>query len=114
MANTRKYVIIGTEEVENIDFNEVLETSVKTLRISEDGKYTFVKFEGLDKLGNTAITPSFLDGKTQYSHSGIREILTDTNGIWCIDESEEATWREVARTYFKQVKWSKYNPFNWF
>ena len=57
----RKYVIIETSEVENIDFNQVLEDSPKTLRLSEDGEYTFVKFKG--------DTPNFLDGKTQYTHA---------------------------------------------
>ena len=51
-----KYVIIGTDEVENVDFSQVMQDSVRSLRLSEDGEYTFVKFKG--------DTPSFLDGKT--------------------------------------------------
>ena len=33
----RKYVIIPTSKVEDIDFNQVREKDVKSLRLSEDG-----------------------------------------------------------------------------
>ena len=62
-----KYVIINKNEVNSIDFSKILETSVNTLRYSLDGSKTFVKFEGN--------TPSFLDGKTQYTHLEILTIL---------------------------------------
>lgn len=63
----RKYVIINADEVSSVDFSQVEETSENTLRYSLDNSQTFVKFEG--------DTPSFLDGKTQYSHSEILAIL---------------------------------------
>ena len=74
---SKKYVIIGASDVSSIDFSQVMETSASTLRYSVDGSQTFVKFEGA--------TPSFLDGKTQYSHSEILTILagpewTDPDG----------------------------------
>ena len=74
---SKKYVIIGTSDVSSIDFDQVFETSASTLRHSVDGSQTFVKFEGA--------TPSFLDGKTQYTHSEILTILagpewTDPDG----------------------------------
>ena len=96
-----KYVIIGTDEVENIDFSQVMQDSVRTLRLSEDGEYTFVKFKG--------DTPSFLDGKTQYTEEEILAILDDQSGIWFISEAEENTWKDNARTVL-----SRLNPFSWF
>tara|TARA_R110002074_G_scaffold152844_3_gene307318 strand:+ start:251 stop:490 length:240 start_codon:yes stop_codon:yes gene_type:complete len=63
----RKYVIIESSEVGSVNFSEVIETSADTLRYSVDETQTFVKFEG--------DTPSFLDGKTQYNHSEILNIL---------------------------------------
>ena len=63
----RKYVIINASEVGSVDFSQVNETSANTLRYSVDDSKTFVKFDG--------DTPSFLDGKTQYTHSQIRTIL---------------------------------------
>ena len=65
----RKYVIINASEVGSVDFSQVNETSENTLRYSLDGSQTFVKFDGA--------TPSFLEGKTSYTHS---EILTILNG----------------------------------
>ena len=64
----RKYVIIDASEVSSVDFSQVIETSADTLRYSVDGTKTFVKFEG--------DTPSFLDGKTEYTHSEKLNILS--------------------------------------
>jgi len=65
---SRKYVIINADEVSSVDFNKVEETSADTIRYSLDGSQTFVKFD-------TDTTPSFLEGKTQYTHSEILAIL---------------------------------------
>ena len=62
------YVIIDASEVGNVDFDQVAETSADTLRYSVDGTKTFVKFEG--------VTPSFLEGKTQYDHAEILGVLS--------------------------------------
>jgi hypothetical protein len=63
------YVIIDADEVSDVDFSQVFETSASTLRWNVDpaGTKTFVKFEGS--------TPSFLAGKTQYTHAQILDIL---------------------------------------
>ena len=65
--NHRTYVIIDAADVEEVDFDEVLETSEDTLRWSVDESQTFVKFEGA--------TPDFLEGKTLRNHAEIRAIL---------------------------------------
>lgn len=41
-----KYVIFDLSEVDKINFNEVLETSIDTLRLSNTDK-TFVKYNGV-------------------------------------------------------------------
>jgi len=69
-----KYVIIESSDVDLVSFSQVLETSAASLRYSVDGTKSFVKFAGN--------TPSFLDGKTQYTHSEILAILNDVNGEW--------------------------------
>ena len=63
----RAYVILNADEIDDINFGEVMETSAETLRFSVDGDKTFVKFEGN--------TPDFLAGKTTYTHSEILAIL---------------------------------------
>ena len=62
-----KYVIINTSEVSSIDFLQVIETSADTLRYSLDNSKTFVKLDGN--------TPSFLNGKTSYTHSEMITVL---------------------------------------
>jgi len=64
---SRNYVIIDASEVSSVNFDQVMETSPSTLRYSLNGSQTFVKFEG--------DTPSFLEGKTSYTHSEMLEIL---------------------------------------
>ncbi len=70
----RKYVIIDSSDVSSVDFSQVLETNADTLRYNNDDTKTFVKFEG--------DTPTFLDGKTQYTHSEILAILNNEDGEW--------------------------------
>lgn len=62
------YVILAVDEVENIVFSEVLETSVDTLRYNIALTETVVKYEGTK--------PSFLYGKTTYTHNEICELLS--------------------------------------
>ena len=61
------YVILEETEVSSINFNEIIEDTIDTLRYSEDGTKTIVKFKGT--------TPDFLDGKTQYTHEEILIIV---------------------------------------
>lgn len=43
--NNREFMIFNVSELPNIDFNEVLETSIDTVRKSVDETKTFVKCE---------------------------------------------------------------------
>ena len=42
----RVFMIFSVSELNKIDFNQVLETSINTIRKSLDGTKTFVKWEG--------------------------------------------------------------------
>ena len=77
MFENRKWVIINRNEVSSVDFSKVLETSADKLRYSTNGSKAFVKYEGSQ--------PSFLSGKTEYTHSEILAILNDTDGEWWSD-----------------------------
>ena len=72
-----KYVIINTSEVSSVDFLQVIETSADTLRYSLDNSKTFVKLDGN--------TPSFLNGKTSYTHS---EMITVLDGVDWYEEED--------------------------
>jgi len=65
------YIIINITEIGLVDFNEVLETSQSTLRISVDGTQTVLKWEGSE--------PSFVANLSSYdgpyTHSEILTIM---------------------------------------
>lgn len=75
---SRQYVILNASEVDSVNFDDVLETSVDTLRYSVDGSETFVKYEGAK--------PRCLYGKDTLSHTAM---LTVLNGEAWTQELEE-------------------------
>ena len=70
----RKYVIIDSNEVSNMNFSQLLNNSNNGLRYKVDNSQTFVKFEGS--------TPSFLSGKTQYTVEQLKTILNSASNGW--------------------------------
>jgi hypothetical protein len=46
MYENRQFAIFSTAELDQINFNEILETSADTVRLSVDGTKTFVKWDG--------------------------------------------------------------------
>ena len=72
----KTFVILNTDELGIVDFTQVAEISAETCRYSVDGTKTFVKYIG-DQ-------PSFLSGKTEYTHSEILTILSGDE--WTSDE----------------------------
>jgi len=75
------YVILNTTEVKDedgealIDFGQLANRNADMLRYSKDGSKALVKYRGEDQ-------PSFLDGKTTYTHAEIMVVLRDTDGDW--------------------------------
>ena len=74
-------MIFNVSELPNINFNEVLETSIDTVRKSVDGQKTFVKWEG--------ITPSSIESLTTkegpYTNSEMLDILPGENWLRTIN-----------------------------
>ena len=93
----RRWLVIPASEVENVNFNQVLESSADSLRYSVDGTQTFVKYEVRvveetytethtdPETGEEVSTtvqagvygrPSiYSDSYTEYDHAGILELL---------------------------------------
>ena len=66
------YVIFNVSELDKIDFSQVFETSIETVRKSVDETLTFVKY-ATDEMPSSV---SSLDTKQgPYSHEEILEIL---------------------------------------
>lgn len=66
-----RYVIFDVSEINKINFDDVLETSADTVRLSVDGTKAVVKWEGI-----VPLCIQTLETKTDYmSHSEILEIM---------------------------------------
>jgi hypothetical protein len=69
----RKYVIFNVNELDKINFNEVQETSIDTVRRSKDKTLTFVKYD-VDVMPASVTT--LVSKQGPYSFDEIREILS--------------------------------------
>jgi hypothetical protein len=76
--DSRTYVILTASQALNIDFDDVIEDSARTLRWNKDNSKTFVKYEGA--------RPSWLEGKTTYTKAETLEVLNDPANGWQPDE----------------------------
>jgi hypothetical protein len=70
----RNYLIINTSEISKVDFNQILETSEDTLRLSVNGEKTFIKWIG--SIPDFVSTFSFSEGP--YSNEEILTILSSS------------------------------------
>ena len=70
----RTYVIINTSELGAMDFSQLLTTAADTARRNLNDTECIVSFEGE--------TPSFLEGKTTYTHTELFAIVDDINNNW--------------------------------
>ena len=74
----RTYVIVDSAEASSFDFSQLVDIDESSSRKSLDGGKILARFEG--------DTPSFLEGKTEYTHSEILAILSGDE--WSSDEPE--------------------------
>jgi len=72
-----KYVVFNYSEANLIDFTQVLDDSIATLDVSNDGVKTFVEYEG-DMPSSVA---SLTTKSEEYSHSEMLDILSGNNWI---------------------------------
>tara|TARA_R100001594_G_scaffold68528_2_gene102844 strand:+ start:3334 stop:3570 length:237 start_codon:yes stop_codon:yes gene_type:complete len=77
---SRKYIIINTNELSGLNYNELLTTSENTARKNLAGDKALVSYEGT--------IPNALSGKTEYNNIEIRAIINDINNGW-YEEDEE-------------------------
>ena len=67
----RRFVIFNVTELPLIDFNQVYETSIDTVRKSVDGTQTFVKYDMPEPSSVTALTTKSIE----YTYDEILQIL---------------------------------------
>lgn len=72
--NNRRYLVIPISIIDEIDFNEVIERSKKTLLFSIDGTKTIVKYDVFvidEDIENVYIDATTGEEKTQITKSGV-------------------------------------------
>ena len=77
MYENRKYVIFNTSETGSINFSQVMETSVNTLRTNISGSKTFVKYEGSQPSSVAGLSSK----SDEYTHTQILNVLTGREWI---------------------------------
>ena len=81
MSSTRDFMIFDTSETGSIDFNDVAETSVDTLRLNLSGSRTFVKWD--DDIPTSVASLTTKEGPYTYT-----EIMTILTGSEWVDDLE--------------------------
>ena len=76
------YITINTDELSLVDFNEVMETSEDTVRLSVDGLQTVLKWEG-DKPAFVSTLSSY---EGPYTHEEILAIMATPEWTSLIEE----------------------------
>ena len=79
MSSTRDFMIFDTSETGSIDFNDVAETSVDTLRLNVSVSRAFVKWDGDIPTSVSSLTTK----EGPYTHQQILTILTGSE--WADD-----------------------------
>lgn len=88
----RRYLVIPSSVINQIDFTEVFETSSETLRKSIDESLTFVKYQvTLDENGDVLSgRPSiYNESYNEYTHSEIITLLSTSDWVDEIIEGDE-------------------------
>ena len=88
---SRQYMIFNISEIDTIDFSQVCETSVETIRKSPDGSKTFVKWDSAEI---PACVEALTTKEGPYNHSEILEILSGEE--WSAPPVEESPVIEIG------------------
>jgi hypothetical protein len=81
--DNKRFMIFNVSELNNIDFTQVLETSIETVRKSIDETKTFVKWESVD---TPLSVQSLITKEGPYTYNEMITILTGLD--WILVESE--------------------------
>jgi len=114
----RQYMIFSLTEVDTINFDEVLQTSVETLRKSTDGTKSFVKWEGkiiADSIDSSSMIPA-LDENGQISELESTPSVEITTEFYIPDSIKALTTKEGPYTHAEIIlilagsDWTDPNP----
>jgi hypothetical protein len=74
MFENRRWLVIPTSIIDNIDFNQIQQSNQESLRLSKDGSKTFIKYDVnvVEETFNTAhINPETEEEETYTTEKGV-------------------------------------------
>lgn len=75
------YFILPSTEINNINFSQVLQTSIETIRYNNDQTKFILKYKNTESAPDIISEALTINGKTIHSHSEILEILSTEEWI---------------------------------
>lgn len=97
---SRQYMIFNISEIDTIDFSQVCETSVETIRKSPDGSKTFVKWDSAEI---PACVEALTTKEGPYNHKEILEILSTDEWSIASIQSEVIEIGESTQTTTESI-----------
>lgn len=97
---SRQYMIFNITEIDTIDFSQVCETSVETIRKSPDGSKTFVKWDSAEI---PACVEALTTKEGPYNHKEILEILSTDDWPTASIQSEVIEIGESTQTTTESI-----------
>jgi len=76
----RKYIIINTNELSGLNFDQLKQNSENTVRKNLANNKAIVSYEG--------VVPDGLSGKTEYTNEELLVMINDVNNGWYEEEDE--------------------------
>jgi hypothetical protein len=92
----RRYLILNTEELQHVNFNQVLETSADTCRLSVDGTKSFVKYE--INVVEEDIVEEFINPETEENQTYITTAGVYGRPSFYEEDMTEYTHEEILAT----------------
>jgi hypothetical protein len=92
---SRQYMIFNISEIDTIDFSQVCETSVETIRKSPDGSKTFVKWDSAEI---PACVEALTTKEGPYNHKEILEILSTDEWSPTLIQSQDTQVIEIGES----------------
>jgi len=72
------YTIINSTDLGSVDFSQVMETSIDTVRDNNNESLTVLKYEGSEPSSLTSIAKVNTDGRDYHNQMEILEIMSTT------------------------------------
>jgi len=86
--NDRIYTIINSVDLTGVNFSQVMETSIDTVRKNNDESLAILKYEGTEPSSLVGISKVNIDSRDYHNHSEILQIISATGPSGWTNDTE--------------------------